>query len=330
MSDIDVLYMKRALQLAQYGLGRVSPNPMVGSVIVCDGRIIGEGYHRCYGEAHAEVNAVDSVSESDRALLKESTVYVTLEPCAHFGKTPPCADMLVRCGVKRVVVGAVDPFDRVDGKGLEKLRCAGIEVETGILEDECRSLNAKFFIAHTLHRPFVLLKWAQSADGYMDCKRCGDAPAMSFSDSVGRTLVHRLRSTHDAIGIGSGTFITDCPRLDVRYWHGDNPRKVIFDRRGRFGEATGEIESVLSELYGKGITSIMVEGGPTLLGAFIDNGLWDCARVEVAESRLGDKGCAKAPAIACQPILSDRAGDNNVYYYTNNKLVNGYFIEHGL
>ncbi len=330
-TEAERAYMERALQLARAGLGHASPNPMVGAVIVApDGRIIGEGYHRKCGEGHAEVNAVASVNEADRGLIPESTAYVTLEPCAHYGKTPPCAKLLIDSGFRKVIVGAVDPFGKVDGKGLAMMREAGIDVRTGLMADESRSLNARFFTAHTHRRPFITLKWAQSADGFLDHVRRSGEGAMRFSDGTGSVLVHRLRANHDGIVVGSGTAIADSPRLNVRAWHGDDPRRIVLDRRGRLGSPTGELPEVLSQLYADGITSVMVEGGPTLLRSFIEAGLWDLARVEVSPVTLGPQGTAPAPTLPSAPIESRNIGNNTLYYYSNNPLVNNYFIAHGL
>lgn len=330
-TDADSRYMHRALQLAACGLGRVSPNPMVGAVIVApDGHIIGEGFHRIFGGPHAEVNAVNSVSPSDKHLLSRSTIYVTLEPCSHFGKTPPCAVLLKTCGFKRVVVGAVDPFHKVSGKGLGILREAGIEVNVGVLEQECMSLNARFFTAHTLCRPFVTLKWAQSKDGYMDARFDGKDSPFRFSDNTGQTLVHRLRAHHDAIGVGSGTYLADSPRLDVRHWHGKNPYKVIFDRSGRCGKPTVGLAEELRHLYEEGITSILIEGGPTLLKSFIEDGLWDLARIEVAPVELKECGKAKSPCVDSLPFATRALENNSILYFSNNRLVNEFFVENGL
>lgn len=330
-TDPDSKYMERALTLASRGLGLVSPNPMVGAVIVDGaGRIVGEGYHHLYGGPHAEVNAVNSVAEADRRLLKDCTVYVTLEPCSHHGKTPPCADLLVEKQFRRVVIGTRDPFAKVDGTGELKLRDAGIEVRTGVLEMECRSLNARFFTAHLNKRPFVTLKWAQSADGHMDGARSVGEKAYRFSTPTGMALVHRLRSLHDAIGIGSGTALADSPLLNVRLWNGKNPRKAIFDRRGRLGAPTSDIARLLSELYDDGVTSILIEGGPTLLNSFIERGLWDLARVEVSPVRLGAAGMAKAPSPPTPPFMTETMGRNQIFYYSNNRLVNPFFVKHAL
>lgn len=327
----DAFYMRRALQLAVCGLGNVSPNPLVGAVIVAPGDVvIGEGFHRQYGGPHAEVNAVNSVSPADRALLPQSTIYVTLEPCSHYGKTPPCSLLLRQCGFRRVVIGTVDPFDKVAGKGIAMLREVGISVDTGILERECRCINARFFTAHTLHRPFVTLKWAQSADGFMDTIRNEGMRPYSFSSAVGKMLVHRLRAHHDAIAVGSGTFLADSPRLDVRHWHGQSPRPVIFDRRGRCGAPSADIPDTLRSLYNDGVTSVLVEGGPTLLRSFLNLGLWDLVRVEVAPVRLGHQGAASAPTLSAQPFAVKSIGENTILYYSNNKLVDNYFIDNGL
>lgn len=329
--DKDIFYMQRALELARNGLGYTSPNPMVGAVIVSnDDHVIGEGWHRRYGEAHAEVNAVNSVNDVDRPLLKSSTIYVTLEPCAHYGKTPPCAKLLVEEHFKRVVVGATDPFSKVNGRGLSILREGGCQVDTGVLVEEARSLNARFFTAHTHHRPFVTLKWAQSTDGYMDHKRNLTEGAMRFSDYTGQVLVHRLRANHDAIAVGAGTVLADRPRLDVRLWHGTNPRRVVVDRHGLAGLATADFSNMLQILYNDGITSIMVEGGAKLLRSIINDGLWDLARVEVSPDILGNRGEVIAPQTLGTPIAIRQLKSNILCYYSNNSLVTPYFIDNGL
>lgn len=326
----DTFYMIRALELARNGLGATSPNPMVGAVIVSpDGRIIGQGWHRRYGGPHAEVNAVRSVADADRKLLHDSTIYVTLEPCAHYGKTPPCALLLVETDFRRVVVGAGDPFAKVDGRGLAILREGGCQVDTGILADESRSLNARFFTAHTLRRPFVTLKWAQSSDGFMDHVRTEEQGSMRFSSRLGQTLVHRLRANHDAIAVGAGTVLADSPRLDVRLWHGTNPRPVVVDRHGFAGTPTADFAEILNSLYAEGITSVLVEGGASLLRSIIADGLWDVARVEVSPIILAKRGAVTAPTIDRNPFRTLALGSNTVYYYTNNPLVNDYFISNG-
>lgn len=302
-------YMRRALQLAAQGECDTTPNPMVGSVIVsADGRIIGEGYHRKWGEGHAEVNAVASVRESDRKYLHDATMYVTLEPCSHYGKTPPCAKLIIDTGIRHVVVGALDPFEKVSGRGVAMLRDAGVEVVTGVLADESKRLNAHFMTAHTKHRPYITLKWAQSADGYIDWVRKENEPAARFSTPASLCVVHQLRASHDAILVGSGTVLADHPRLDVRYWRGRNPQPVILDRRGRIDVSTlhmakepwiyaTSLEDTLADLYARGITSVLVEGGAAVLQSFIDAGLWDDMRVERAPFSLGARGSVKAPVV---------------------------------
>lgn len=301
--DINPRYMARALQLAANGLGHVSPNPMVGAVIVHADRIIGEGWHRVYGQGHAEVNAVASVE--DKSLLSDSTMYVTLEPCSHYGKTPPCSQLIVDSGIPRVVVATLDPFEKVSGRGIAMLREAGVEVEVGIMEQESRELNSVFFTAHTLRRPFVMLKWAQSADGYIDRRRTPQEPAAKFSTEVSSQMVHRLRGCFDAIMVGSGTVMMDRPSLNVRHIEGlRNPRPVVIDRHSRVVHwslpglirigadmADASLSDILTHLYEvHGITSILVEGGKRLLDSFVADGLWDECRIEIAPVTLGDDG----------------------------------------
>lgn len=320
--EVNEAYMERALQLAALGRGWASPNPMVGAVIVRDGKIIGEGYHRRFGGPHAEVNAINSVV--DKRLLRDATMYVTLEPCAHYGKTPPCANLIVETGVPRVVIGCVDPFAKVSGRGVEILRDAGVEVVLPVLEKECLQLNEKFMTAHKLGRPFVTLKWAQSADGYTDSCRVSGEPAQRFSTSLSSVAVHALRADCDVIITGAGTVLSDNPSLDVRLVEGRSPRVAIIDRRGRvgadasvFGRAgviyfsvayradlpdsveqvvlplDGGLDTVLRYLYAHGAISVMVEAGATLQKEFITRGLWDKARVEIAPFALGDRGVGR-------------------------------------
>ena len=336
MEQIDTAYMKRALELAARGMGYTSPNPMVGAVIVHQGRIIGEGYHRRLGEAHAEVNAVNSVKEGDLHLLPESTMYVTLEPCSHYGKTPPCAKLIIDRQIPRVVVGAVDPFSKVAGRGIAMLRQAGIDVTEDVLADECRQLNATFFTAHTLGSPFVTLKWAQSTDMFMDHLRSEQEPgAARFSNSATTMLTHRLRSLHDAILTTASTVNADNPSLNVRCWGGRSPRPVIIDRHGKLNpEATilGSdpiiytrdipLEELLSDLYSRhGLTSVLVESGPTLLNQFIDQELWDLIRVETAPFELDDKGTYPSPRLGYTPGLTRFVDQNRLDYYSANPLV---------
>lgn len=294
MQATNEQYMRRCIELARCGMMHAAPNPMVGAVIVHEGRIIGEGYHAVCGKSHAEVNAINSVKPADRELLTQSTLYVSLEPCAHYGKTPPCALLIVKTGIPRVVVGCVDPFAKVQGRGIDLLRQAGVEVTVGVLEQECRELNRRFFTVQTLHRPYVTLKWARSADGFIDRWRdegSGEAPArLSTEWSVMR--VHQLRALHQAILVGHGTLRMDHPQLNVRHWVGTPPLRVVLGRVAE-GElpagwlAYADIATALTELYRMGIQSLLVEGGQQTLQSFIDQGLWDEAFVELSPQVLG-------------------------------------------
>ena len=323
---VEEKYMARCIELARGGEGNTAPNPMVGAVIVHKGKIIGEGFHRKCGEAHAEVNAVASVR--DEALLRDSTIYVSLEPCSHYGKTPPCAELIIRKGIPRVVVGTLDPFPEVSGRGVRMLREAGIEVVTGVLEEEARALNPAFMTFQIRKRPYVYLKWAQSADGFMDIRR-EDASVPSVLLSSAETLrrVHRLRSEVAAIMVGTRTALLDNPSLTVRHWAGRSPVRVVLDRTLKLPVGSHlldgavptlvftavEVESrpnveyvqidfgqevlsqVLQYLYGQNLNSLMVEGGAELLESFLDAGLWDEAWVETAPVVLG--AGVKAPAV---------------------------------
>lgn len=293
---MDNVYMKRALELARNGAGFVSPNPMVGAVIVTpDNRIIGEGWHALYGGPHAEVNAIASVRPEHRELLKESTIYVTLEPCSHYGKTPPCSKLIIETGLKRVVVGMTDPFKEVSGRGIAMLRDAGIEVEVNVMEEECSALNRRFITAHKLHRPYIQLKWAESADGFIggfdtDGSRC----PIRISTPESLVEMHRERAMVDAIMVGSGTLVSDNPSLTTRLWPArKSPRPVIFNSP-RLSPDLKVMQSSpiildpvlpLTEnmhlLYSEHkITSLMVEGGAELLQSFIDAELYDEVRIE--------------------------------------------------
>ncbi len=339
--QIEEKYMRRCITLARNGAGFVSPNPMVGAVVVCDNKIIGEGYHAKCGEAHAEVNAIASVR--DKELLKRSTIYVSLEPCSHHGKTPPCAELIIRMQIPRVVVGSKDPFPQVAGRGIAMLRAAGVEVVEGVLEKECNDLNKSFMHCHTVKRPFVLLKWAQTADGFMDnCRISGDGnKPLLLSNEASRREVHKLRSQVDAIMVGTNTALLDNPSLTVRYWAGRNPIRIVLDQTLElpddlhlfdgsvktlvFNEVRSQkdksaveyicvdfssnlLSQILSELQHRKIESLMVEGGGILLQSFIDEQLWDEARVEYAPFRIG-KGIVAPTFVA--PIKSEETIKSN-------------------
>ena len=298
--------MRRALQLARNGEGRVSPNPMVGAVIVHGDRIIGEGFHANYGEAHAEVNAINSVKESDRELLKDSKIYVTLEPCAHYGKTPPCANLIVDSGIRDVVIGSLDPNPLVAGKGVKILTDAGVSVKVGILENDCMELNRRFMKAQMSDIPWITLKWAQSKDGFLGgYNKTGDMIPVKFSSPVSSVWVHRERALSDAIMIGGNTERTDHPRLDNRLWGGNSPKKVV----AHFNK---DIKTQLKELRKEGITSLLVEGGASLLQYFLDNDLYDEIRVETNPACLNDGvRTPKMPSHLIR-IANERCGDNYV------------------
>ncbi len=234
------IYMRRCLELARLGLGNVAPNPMVGAVLVYHDRIIGEGYHQQYGQSHAEVNCIASVNESDKSLIQQSTLYVSLEPCAHFGKTPPCADLIIKEKIPKVMIGCRDPFKEVDGKGIDKLKAAGVQTETGILEQDCIKLNERFFTYHTKQRPYIILKWAQTADGFIAAamnlsgentlKNHGKGNnRLYISNEYSNRLVHKWRSEESAILIGTNTALHDNPELTTRLWPGHSPVRLVLD-----------------------------------------------------------------------------------------------------
>lgn len=314
---VDEMYMQRCLQLASLGLGDVQPNPMVGAVIVKDGQIIGEGYHHKYGGPHAEVNAIDSVK--DKELLKKSTIYVNLEPCSHFGKTPPCADLIIRMGIPKVVVGTVDYHDKVNGHGITRLREAGVEVVTGVCEAECVELNKRFFTYHRQHRPYVILKWAQTADGYMDIDR-SESPVDSYwiTNPSLKVVVHKWRSEEDAILVGYNTMLNDKPQLTTRLYPGKDPQRYLM-QRGNEQVAPlpciltpSNVEECLQIMYDNRVQSVIVEGGRKTLDMFITSGLWDEARILVGNQRWG-KGLP-APALALTPDKIEVMDNNKIMY----------------
>ena len=299
--NTDEHYIRRCIELARNGLGNVQPNPMVGAVIVCDGQIIGEGYHQRYGEPHAEVNAINSVT--DKELLRKSTIYVSLEPCSHYGKTPPCADKLIEMGFPRVVIGSNDPNEKVNGKGIAKLKAAGIDVTVGILKDECDELNKRFFTYHLKRRPYIILKWAQTADGYMDIDRIAnpDGKYWITNDKV-KVLTHRWRSEEQAILIGYNTYVNDHPQLTTRLWPGKSPARFIACRNPEtaqpiegFAFVPEEPAGALQRLYDEKIQSVIIEGGRKTLDRYIASGLWDEARVLTGNQTWG--AGTKAPSL---------------------------------
>lgn len=310
--DKDERYMRRCLQLAENGRRNAKPNPMVGAVIVsADGRVIGEGYHARCGEGHAEVNAFASVRKADEPLLKDATIYVSLEPCSHWGKTPPCADLIIRKGVRRCVCGCIDPFAKVQGRGVRKLREAGIDVTVGVLEQECLWLNRRFITFNTHHRPYIILKWCETANHVMG--RRGEQ--LKISTPFTQMLSHKLRTENEAILVGRGTLENDHPQLNVRQWSGDAPERLVLTHHPELVPtgftAFTSIDGVLSHLYEEQKQSLIVEGGRQTLQAFLDRGLWDELRVEQAPwTAAGD---TVAPAVPHEAELASREEwDGNV------------------
>ena len=340
--------MQRCLDLAKLGLGYTYTNPLVGSVIVHDNAIIGEGYHQKQGEPHAEVNAINSVS--DKTLLAQSTIYVNLEPCAHFGKTPPCADLIIKHQFKRVIICNRDPFDKVDGQGIERLKKAGIDVTMGVLEPEGKALNKRFFTFHENHRPYVILKWAQTRDGFLDYERVqGDGKSgLKVTNALSSKLVHKWRSEEQSIMVGKNTAQLDNPSLNVRHWVGNSPIRIVLDAEGKLPNSlnlfssegrtiilgngmnpnpnTCEVQSIssgkipvqeiLDVLYEKGVQSILIEGGTDLLSQFIKADLWDEARVYTSKAQIGSG--VKAPAIEARVSSSIKIQEDYLQIFERN------------
>lgn len=313
----DEQYMQRCLQLAELGLGSTSPNPMVGAVIVRDGEIVGEGYHHRCGEAHAEVNAINAVK--DKTLLRESTLYVNLEPCAHFGKTPPCADAIIRHGIPKVVIGSIDYHDKVNGAGVRKLRDAGVEVVENVCRDACEELNKRFFTFHRQHRPYVILKWAQTRDGYMDIDRSdGNATSYWITNYALKVLAHKWRGEEDAILVGWRTMANDRPQLTTREYPGKNPQRFVMQRGDEvlselpYTPLPEKVEEALDRMYQLNIQSVIVEGGRKTLAKFLEADLWDEARILVGNQTWG-RGL-KAPKLPGIPEKTVNIDDNQLIY----------------
>ena len=344
--NMHEIYMKRCIELAQNGFGTTYPNPMVGSVIVCDGKIIGEGWHKKSGEAHAEVNAVHSVK--DKSLLKKSTIYVSLEPCSHFGKTPPCCDLIIANGIPKVVVGTVDPNEKVAGNGIKKLLESGKNVTVGILESECQELNKRFFTFHNKKRPYVILKWAETLDGFIAPLVKSEQKPVWISNVYSRQLVHKWRSEEQAILVGTQTVIDDNPKLSVRDWTGKNPVRIVIDAKNRIPhdrhvfdnqvktiiicsqKVSGEKENVIFEvidfkkniacqilevLYKHQIQSVIIEGGRQTLQTFIDADLWDEARIFKGNIIL--KSGISGPDLQAKKIDRHTIGEDELLIFSN-------------
>jgi diaminohydroxyphosphoribosylaminopyrimidine deaminase/5-amino-6-(5-phosphoribosylamino)uracil reductase len=299
----DEKFMRRCIQLAKNGQQNAKPNPMVGAVIVHNGSIIGEGYHVRCGQGHAEVNAFASVKPEDEALLPESTIYVSLEPCSHYGKTPPCADLIIKKGVRRVVVGCIDEFAEVQGRGIKKIREAGIEVEVGVLEEECKALNRRFFTFHREKRPYIILKWAQTANGFIDDHH----KPLKISTDFTKMLSHKLRAEEDAILVGRITDEREHPQLNVREWYGPDPKRLVIDRTHPLN---------IDSLYAQNIQSLIVEGGAETLRTFLIQGLWDEIRVETNTALTVTDG-TRAPIIPANAVVvsSKAFGSNSIVVF---------------
>ena len=303
--------MQRCLQLATHGKGFVAPNPMVGAVIVNNNLIIGEGYHSRYGGPHAEVQAIASVK--NEKLLKDSTLYTNLEPCSHYGKTPPCIDLICEKQIPRVVIGQEDPFPEVSGRGIKKLRETRVEVVCGIMEEECKELNKRYLTYTLLHRPYIILKWAQSSDGFIDRHReenDGKSP-VKFSNTFTQILVHKIRAEEEAIMVGTRTLIFDKPALNVRYWKGKNPERIIVD-------SNQSLQQQIGFLYERKIQSLMVEGGAKLLQSFLNENLWDEIQIEIAPFQLKDG--VSAPKILNGILQNVQKCENSILFHYKNAL----------
>lgn len=339
---IDQSFMYRCLELAKLGAGHVAPNPMVGALLVHEGRIIGEGWHKEYGKAHAEVNCINAVKESNRHFISQSTLYVSLEPCAHHGKTPPCTALIIRHKIPRVVIGCRDPFKEVDGKGIEKLKAAGMEVETAVLEQECRELNKRFFTFHTKQRPYIILKWAQTADGYIaplipqeGWTSEPQTQRLFISNEYSNRLVHQWRSEEAAIMVGTNTALRDDPALTTRLWPGPSPVRLVIDLNLRLPVSLkvfdGSVRTIvfntikedekpnlsfikldkdkqfipqlMDVLYRLPLQSVLVEGGAALLQTFIESGVWDEARI-ITNDKLRIANGLAAPLLSHSEKIS--------------------------
>ncbi|MBQ4821189.1 bifunctional diaminohydroxyphosphoribosylaminopyrimidine deaminase/5-amino-6-(5-phosphoribosylamino)uracil reductase RibD [Aquimarina sp. MMG016] len=345
--SIHEKYIKRCVQLAKNGFGTTYPNPLVGSVIVHNNKIIGEGWHYQAGKPHAEVNAINSVS--DESILKDATIYVSLEPCSHYGKTPPCSDLIIEKGIKKVVIGTIDPFAKVCGAGIQKLMNAGCDVVVGVLEKECQELNKRFFTFHTKKRPYIILKWAETLNGFIAPESMPERKPIWITNLYSRQLVHKWRAEEQAIVVGSKTVIKDNPKLTIRDWAGQHPIRIVIDRSDQIPEDSAIldqtvktiiitsskhkkessnqliyenvnsdnnlIEEVCAILYKHDIQSVIIEGGAKTLQAFINQNVWDEARVFIGKTSFGSG--IKAPILKRDLISEDKIMDDTLRIYYN-------------
>lgn len=349
----DEQYMQRCIELARKGAGSVAPNPMVGAVLVLNDQIIGEGWHQQYGEAHAEVNCIAAVIPTKEGSadqrIQQSTLYVSLEPCAHFGKTPPCSDLIIKHNIPKVVIGCRDPFKEVDGKGIEKLKAAGVEVVVGVLKDECIDLNKRFFTFHQQQRPYVILKWAQTKNGMMASK---SSERLLISNEMTNRLVHQWRSEEASILVGTNTALLDDPQLTNRYWPGKQPVRLVLDKQLQLPNTSklfndeartiifnsiknseegnvryyqlSEAETVpalFDALYQLNINSVIVEGGAQLLQSFIAAGLWDEARIITNEQLTVEDGLSAPQLINYVQTGEQHIGSDRIGYFRNSSFI---------
>ncbi|WP_394758061.1 bifunctional diaminohydroxyphosphoribosylaminopyrimidine deaminase/5-amino-6-(5-phosphoribosylamino)uracil reductase RibD [Flavobacterium sp.] len=327
-------YIKRCIELAKNGLSVAMPNPSVGAVIVCDGKIIGEGFTSAYGGNHAEVNAINSVK--DKSLLEKSTIYVSLEPCSHFGKTPPCCDLIIKYKIPNVIIGTVDTNSKVSGRGIKTLLEAGANVTVGILEAECRESNKRFFTFQEKKRPYIILKWAESADGFISPFSKNEKKPVWITNTYSRQLVHKWRSEEAAILVGTQTVVDDNPRLDVRDWTGKNPTRIVLDKNNRISKESyifdiSQKTFVISDkiidysknvvlqiaefLFKNNLQSVIIEGGRQTLQSFIDANLWDEARI-FNGTEIFSTG-TKAPTITGRIVEKRKIGSDELLICLN-------------
>ncbi len=345
----DEEYMARCIQLAKLGAGNVAPNPMVGAVLVYENKIIGEGYHKKFGEPHAEVNCINSVLPENKSLIEKSRIYVSLEPCSHHGKTPPCSDLLIKNNIKKVIIGSQDIYKEVAGKGIKKLRDSGAEVTVGILEKECRELNKRFFTFHQKKRPYLILKWAQSMNGKIGS---GDGERILISNGYTNRIVHKWRSEEAGILVGTNTALKDDPSLTTRLWAGKNPVRIIIDKELKmpssfkifnteanalifnifknssqanveFLQLSSEnfLEQMLDSLYDLNIQSVLIEGGAKTLQSFIDAGLWDEARVITNQDMIIENGIHAPEMKSFQFRRHEKYFNDRIDYYERDLIV---------
>ncbi|MCX7986958.1 MAG: bifunctional diaminohydroxyphosphoribosylaminopyrimidine deaminase/5-amino-6-(5-phosphoribosylamino)uracil reductase RibD [Bacteroidales bacterium] len=347
MDTKDEQYHFRCIDLAYNGLGHTAPNPLVGAVIFYKGKIIGEGYHSRFGGAHAEVNAINQIK--NESILKNATLLVNLEPCSHFGKTPPCSSLIIEKKIKKVIIGDIDPFPKVSGRGVKMLQQANVEVAIGLRKADSRFINRRFFTFHEKKRPYIILKWAESYDGYLDKIRTSNEPPQWITNTYAKILVHKWRTQEQAILVGTNTVMMDNPQLTARYYYGKNPIRLILDRNNRLERNLNVFDQkaptvifsqknnnqfldhvqyvqipfedmpaeVMDYCFRNNIQSVIIEGGSKVLTSFITRNLWDEARVFKGD-KVFEHGIA-APKIDCRPQYTLRLGNAMLAYYFNDE-----------